>query len=208
WACSLRFGSHSAWGAVYALVPGAKGVRVIPRVQILLEWPVAAVATAAVDRLRRRNGGMRPFAFGAVLLLALALPEQLTRSGPMVAWRDTEAGWLRQFAPPPAGCRSFVATGGRAADPVFGPKLTGLLGHDTAAMLVAETLRVPTLNGFATFVPAGWNLFSIDRADYRERAAGWVAAHHLDGVCGLDLGSGRWDARPFGSAGAAAGPRP
>ncbi len=59
-------------------------------------------------------------------------------------------------------------------------------------MLVAEWLRLPTINGFATFVPAGWNLMGIAQPDYLARVEAYAQSHQLIRLCGLDLQTGRW----------------
>ena len=195
WCISIRFGHFTVWRLIYDTFPGARGVRVISRVPLLLEWPVVTVATIglnefgswALRRDWRRGGGV---AIVAVLLVLIV--EQAGSAPQSMVDRSREYAWLRSIPRPPAACRSFFVARNRDADPIFGQRLSNLVGHGISAMLVAEWLRLPTINGFATFVPVGWNLMGIDQPDYLTRVQAYVQSHRLIGICGLDLQAKRW----------------
>ena len=70
------------------------------------------------------------------------------------------------------------------------------MSHNVDAMIVAETTNTPTINGFASFAPAGWNLTSPESSDYRERVAAYARSHGLRGLCELDLRTLTWNPLP------------
>ena len=199
WCASIRFGHFTAWRLIYDTVPGARGVRVISRVPLLLEWPVVTVVTVGLNEIGssalRRGWRLGGSAVTAIVLLALIV-EQIRPAGQLMVNRARETTWLRSIPRPPADCSSFFVARNRDADVIFGQRLSELIGHGISAMLVAEWLRLPTINGFATFVPAGWNLMGIDQPDYLARVQTYARDHRLAGLCGLDLQAARWSELP------------
>ncbi|MDL2354990.1 MAG: hypothetical protein QFF03_07010 [Pseudomonadota bacterium] len=66
--------------------------------------------------------------------------------------------------------------------------------HNIDAMLIAETINLPTINRHASFVPADWNFGKPARDDYPARVAGYARHHGVTALCRLDLMTMRWDA--------------
>ena len=64
-------------------------------------------------------------------------------------------------------------------------------------MLLAELIRLPTVDGFSTFTPPDWSFNNPERPGYLERVRAYAVAHRLAGLCGLDLAALRWDPAPF-----------
>ena len=190
YALSLNVGGISGWSAVYHLVPGARAIRVVSRAWIMLAGPMLCVVLVWLHRL----GGSRPVLAGAVSLLLVA--EQLSR-GPHVAALDREAELrhLNRVLPPPAGCRAFAVLSARTDDPE--PlKVLQTVSANANAMLIAEVAGLPTVNGISTFNPPDWDAADPTSPGYVARVEAYVRAHALDGVCGLDLRTGRWYADP------------
>ena len=194
WTLTIRVGSHTPWILAYQFLPGAKGIRAIGRVQIFLQWPVTAVAMAGLQAAGQTVPAQRGNR-GALLTAGLAcfmLVEQLNLWRIPQLDREVELAWMHSVALPPAMCRAFFVGKGRPADPRLGQRLTDLVEHDIDAMLLAEWIRLPTINGFATFLPAGWNLLSIDRPDYVTRIDAYGRDHHIETLCGVNLRTGEW----------------
>jgi hypothetical protein len=59
-------------------------------------------------------------------------------------------------------------------------------------MLIAESIHLPTINGYATFLPPGWNFDDPTRPDYLQRVLAYSQGHKLRGLCELDLETLRW----------------
>ncbi|MBX3593731.1 MAG: hypothetical protein KF783_04565 [Sphingomonas sp.] len=186
WALTLQLWVASPWGVVFHLVPGAKGLRTVSRYQIFLVLPVLLLV-AAVFRHRLAVLFERRRA-PALALVALLLVEQINTVP--AAQLSRAANWvpLTHIPPPPAGCRSFYAVRTHRAEPLYrSPEMQAKHPHNDDSMLLAQLWRVPTLGGYSTFQPADWVFDRPLAPDYDARAARYIAAHRLSGVCRLDM---------------------
>ncbi len=194
WLLTLRIGGWSPWVAVFDLVPGAAGLRVVARYQLFLAAPVIAVATAYLAGL----GARAPRPLAAILALVL-VAEQVTVHQPVALDRPAELARLRSVPAPPPSCRAFFVSRARA-NVDLPPEVDAIYSHNVDGMLLSEWFRLPTLNGFGTFEPPDWNFVGPDRPDYLQRVRTYVQAHGLVGVCAVDLLARHWDTDPLGPA--------
>ena len=199
WILALAIDGYSLWTVVYAIVPGAKALRVVCRIQIFLAWPVVTVSISGLDRLCSTASHVRRTATAVSALVALYIAtEQINTLQLPTLDRGSQMRWLHSFAAPPGRCKAFFATNTRPPDERYGSALNNLVGFNIDSMLVAEWLSQPTVNGFATFVPPGWNLLAIDKYDYIGRVRHYgEQTGILPALCGLDLNTGNWTTAPF-----------
>jgi hypothetical protein len=190
WLSIFHLGRYSLWALVYTVVPGAKAMRATARYQIFLDGPVIALAVAYLAGHARSI--VRPV---LVLIATLLVLEEISVARPLDLDRTAEAARLRSVPPPPAGCKVFFATAARR-ESLPDPVINGLYSHNVDAMMIAEYLNVPTINGYASFFPRGWALYNPGTPEYLATVARYVAAHHVSGLCGLDLATMRWDPDP------------
>ena len=60
-------------------------------------------------------------------------------------------------------------------------------------MFLASYFSLPTVNGMATFTPAGWDLHSPLAPDYRARVLAYADRMGTrQGLCALNLKQNRW----------------
>ncbi len=205
WICVLKVGNVTLWSLIFHIVPGAKTVRVVARYQIFLSFPVTMLA---VDYIRRRGGTLvRP---GVAVLGLILVMEQLTLRGNVGLASAAELERLKSVPPVPAGCHSFFASQSRSGAINLGDQ-DGYYSHNVDAMMIAEYIHLPTLNGMDTFVPTDWNLVKPVEADrYLADVQMFVAVHDLSDVCSLNLQTMRWDPAPLPEVQAdrSADPRP
>jgi hypothetical protein len=205
WALVLRIDGHSAWWFVYQYVPGAKAARVVARYQIFIVIPVIGLALAMLASALARA----PRAAGlALALLAAAglLAEQINGYSPRFLDRPLEAGRLAAIPPPPRECRAFFVTAARQ-ESRFGEETANAYNHNTEAMLIAEAIRLPTINGISTFNPPHWPGGYPPQPEYLEAVRAYARAWDVaEGLCGLDLQRFAWDTDPL-SPGAPPPPR-
>ena len=183
-ALPVSIGGHSLWFFVRALVPGASGIRTISRYYIFLSFPIALLISIYFVHLGRSiRGGL---AAGIFLMLLLGV-SQINRDPPANLYVAREMAILNGVGAPPRGCSAFVVS-----DPVPPPvsHIDRLYRQNVQAMLVADKLNMPTLNGFATFNPPDW-VFAEDDG-YLRRVADLVHRHQLTGVCRYDLTEKKW----------------
>lgn len=192
WLLTLQLWVASPWGAVFHLVPGAKGLRVVLRYQIFLVLPVLLIA-AAVYRHRLMALLARRRAIG-MILVALLLAEQLNAGSSAQLSRSAYWTPLTVIPAPPARCRSFYAVQTRVGEPLYRSEaMHAKHPHNDDSMLLAQIWRVPTLGGYSTFQPRDWVFTDPLKPDYDARARRYIATHGLTGVCRLDVR----DAQPW-----------
>ncbi len=189
----VRVGPFTLWYFIYHLFPGGSGVRVICRYALFLTFPVVLLAMSLLQA-QAKNWP----AWVIVAVVALLLVEEVTTTIPNIALdRANELRILAATPPPPAACRAFFVQTlpGR---PSTGSKvIDSLYLHNVDAMMLAETLALPTLNGFSTFNPPDWNFSSVDKPGYVFRVARYVYEHRIEsGLCGLDLARHVWTTAP------------
>jgi hypothetical protein len=155
----------SPWNLVYAVVPGARGIRAVPRVGLVVLVASGAGLALAVDALARA----RPRA--AAVLALLCLVEQGVRDRSFVPALDRErVNRIAREVPP--GCVAFVYTPPPDGWPPWHAQID--------ALWVADATGVPTLNGYSGNSPPGWGLQDPfvrgpeDRARLDAAVAAWA----------------------------------
>jgi hypothetical protein len=188
WLLLAHFGRFTAYPLVYHLIPGAKAVRVLSRYQLFLAAPLTAVAIAGLARLHWRLALLLP-------LCGLLVAEEINDTAIIRIDRPAELARLAAIGRPPSGCGAFYASTPRETS-FWNPPVEGIYSHSTDAMLVAAIVDLPTINGFATFLPPGYDLFHPEQPDYHERVQAYAEAHGITSLCSLDLQRLRWGAAP------------
>jgi hypothetical protein len=180
----VQFGFGGAWSWLFRFVPGGDAIRVYGRVEVVNAFPASLAVGCWLARWRG-VGWRVPASAVAVGVCALIAVEQLNLTGNFRRLdRSEQLAMLDAVAPPPAGCTSFhvVPVPGRIPD------------HASIdAMLIAQRLGLPTVNGYSGWTPDDW-LLVPGSDDYDAAVAAWVERHSLgDGHCALDLASGTWN---------------
>lgn len=196
WLLSVRFGAHSGWYFVYKFWPGGSGLRVVARVFLFLSVPATALAVFYLSQSTRPRLVVLALCFAVVF-------EQLNGAKTTTLDRFHALDRLASVGQPPASCKAFFATASIDTvdnDPGF--PVGSIYPHNVDAMLIAELVNLPTINGFASFNPPDWNFQYPSKPDYSLRVAQYAKGHGLQGLCKLDLISKRWDADPVLTAAA------
>ena len=187
WVLAFNIDGHSAWWFVYSLFPGAKAARVVGRYQIFLAAPVTAIAILYLSASARRI--VAPVLF---LVCVLLVAEQIN-AAPLVALdRAHELAFLAAVPPPPVGCSAFFTSTARPEKVLDDPDLEGFFNHNVDAMMIAEAVHLPTINGASTFHPPKWDLVGPDQPGYLDRVRRFAAANHITHLCSLDLKTMQW----------------
>jgi hypothetical protein len=92
--------------------------------------------------------------------------------------------------PPPPACKAFFTTKAKGQD--ASSAFMRRYPHNVEAMLIAESLHLPTINGYSTFVPPDWNFEDPTKSDYAKRVLAYARDHNVRGLCQLDLETSRW----------------
>jgi hypothetical protein len=177
------------WGVVYGYIPGAAAIRVICRIQLVLYIPIVIVSCDFVARSAWcRDTRLLTCLVGLVLLL-----EQINDRPVFLIDRHAQNAFFNSISAPPVLCGAFFAENSRG-----GYDVDSTYRHNVDAMLVAELKGIPTLNGYATFLPRHWSLLHPEQPQYLNNLKAWMAYHPISvKVCGLNFISRRWDLSPF-----------
>lgn len=188
WVLILNIGGHSLWFFVYTLVPGAKALNVIAAYQIFLSIPVIMIAIWYLSR----NSSKIPSVVLLVVIGLLGL-EELNR-GYIALTRADELAKSEISSAPPSSCTSFYVSGWPNQDPnaPASEATSNIYAHNVSAMLIAERIHLPTINGMASFNPRDWNFAYPNRPDYEHRIRQYSDAHKLANVCKLNLQKKEW----------------
>jgi hypothetical protein len=186
WVLAFNVDGHSLWWLVYELVPGAKAARVVARYQIFVAAPVIAVAITYLAASASR------IAAPALLVICALLVAEEVNTEPVVALdRPHELARLRAVPPPHPDCKAFFVSRPRP-ETLLDAGWDGFYSHNVDAMIIAETIHVPTINGASTFQPPRWDLIGPDKPDYLGRVMRLAVANRVTQLCALDLVSMRW----------------
>ena len=179
WLLQMDYGGIRPWRAVWALVPGAGAVRYTFRSQLVANLFVALIVARILMELGRRR-------LIAVPLGAFLIVEQANHFWPPVMSRQAGLAWIEAVPPPPAGCRVFYLV------PNAFPVEKEGFEHQDNAMLFAVVRGIPTINGYSSWFPDGWDLEEPARPGYAAAVHKWAKSRRVDGLCGLDPRRARW----------------
>ena len=191
WALTFNLDGHSPWWFIYGFFPGAKAARVVARYQIFVAAPVTAIAVLYLSASARRIAAP---VLGLVCVLLVA--EQINAAPHLALDRAHELARLGAVPPPPAECSAFFTSSARP-EPMLDAGWDGFYSHNVDAMIIAEVIHLPTINGASTFQPPRWNLTDPDRPDYLDRVRQYAAANHVSQLCSLDLKTMTWGRLPL-----------
>lgn len=190
WLLSVRFGPHSGWYYVYQYWPGGSGLRVVARIFLFLSVPTTALAIYYLSRSTQPRVLI-------LLLCATLVYEELNGTATTTLDRVEALRRIGTISPPPTTCKAFFVTESIDTvdeNPAF--EVGSIYPHNVDAMLIAELVNLPTINGFASFNPPDWNFQYPTKTDYLARVSQYAQQHGLKGLCQLDLIDKSWDANP------------
>ncbi|HTA76080.1 MAG TPA: hypothetical protein VK791_02865 [bacterium] len=185
WFCVLlilkRHGQPILWQWIYNWVPGGKAVLCTSRFGVVLMLPVSMIFAFEVQRWIGCFSTIKEPVkkIGAIALMGAALSgiwfEQMGESPcGVISVTNARNDTMRLAKLIPKDATAFYISG-TPGDSYFADR-----GEcQTGAMLIAIVSGVPTLNGYYTSGPPGWNLRGIDQPDYQEIVAQWISDHRL-----------------------------
>jgi hypothetical protein len=188
--CTIKVGDHSLWWIIYHYVPGAKGVRVVSRIYLVVDFSmILFIAMVASDLWQRCQAKGRWLMTGVFLLLVI---ERIDTAPPVVLPRTEYLQITSRMQQPPHQCQSFY---------VVKPEGYETKNHDidkvyrvnVYAMLMSSILNFPTINGISTFNPPGWDLSYEDIDTYRQRVTRYADKNNQQkNLCEYDAENSAW----------------
>lgn len=186
WLTIIQVGGFSIWFLVFNLIPGAKALNAVGALQLFLIIPIALIVTKVLFHATIRIA-IKPIA--AIIILIGELTAIKLGLNPV---EELERVSLTEK--PPASCQSFYASGwiNQANATPMAEWVNEYYAHNVSAMLIAEQLRLPTINGVASFNPPDWNFGFPNSSDYESRVENYISNHNLKNVCSLNLNTKVW----------------
>ena len=138
-------GRLTLWRVVYVLVPGAKAMRGMTRIALLLLIPASIGAALFVDRMLKGTPRLARGAVAVVITLCLLEQARSQLSYDKAASRRRIDEVARLV---PSGCRTFYYS------VLQGPQV--FIYDQLEAMWASMNLGIPTVNGYSSNYPPGW----------------------------------------------------
>lgn len=180
----VSFSGHSPWFLVDALVPGARGVRVIARFYLFLSFPICVLIALYLGKRQESKPSLRPATF--VLLVAICIC-QLNVRPPLELDVRKQMALLDRASFPPSTCKSFYVINPLPASVTRDDRL---YRQNVEAMALADHFGLPTLNGYASFNPSDW-IFD-ESPSYPADVATYISKNGLSHVCQYDIAANAW----------------
>jgi hypothetical protein len=188
-SATIKYHEMLFWYYPWCWLPGARTVRVLPRLFIIASLFITIVSIGGLCELMRRAefGGMRPRLRRALLVsvvTAIGL-EQVNLASVHGISRKSEHARLGKMPPAPSLCRSmFLAPSQSSAHPI---------SLQVDAMLLAQRNNLPTVNGYSGLQPESWRLNIPQSPDYLRNLDDWLDRNGISyGSCGADIDSAVW----------------
>jgi hypothetical protein len=194
---TIKYHEMLFWYYPWRWLPGARTVRVLPRVFLVATLFITIVSIGGLDELMRRAqlagmrraqvGGMRPKLGRALLALAVAaiVVEQVNLASVHGISRQSENARLGTMPPAPSSCRSmFLEPSKSSAHPI---------SLQVDAMFLAQRNNLPTVNGYSGLQPESWRLNIPQSPDYLRNLDDWLDRNGIaKESCGADIDSSVW----------------
>ena len=192
---TIKIHELSLFLVLYKLVPGAGAIRSGYRAMVVGNFFAAISVALAINRITvmsSRYSAMNAnakFAYAVIItLMVIALVEQVNLVHGSLVSRAFERAHLDRAHGVPTFCQSFYI----ASEPGQPPTTVQI-----DAMLVAQKVGVPTINGYSGVFPAGWELYDTSDANYDGKARAWAVNRGIDtGLCRFDVTNGTFVKAP------------
>ena len=186
---TIKISEHSIFLIFFKFVPGGSAIRAGYRAMLVANFFVVisvAIAITSISSVLLRQSAevqkVRLARASIVALMVLAVVEQLNLTQGSLVSRTFERSHLANISTAPPECRCFYIAG-EPTQPATEVQLD--------AMLIAQRIGIPTINGYSGVFPAKWELYDTAAANYEHNAWVWAVSHGIDvGLCRLDLAHG------------------
>lgn len=178
----LSINNLSPWIIVNKIIPGASGVRAICRIYLILALPICLVIGLSVINLKLNK-------YTSYALFGLLITSQINITPPVNISANDELS-IKKISAPPIYCKSFYVK--NPINNLSSLPQNDIYSQNTQAMIIADSVGIPTLNGFASFTPNDW-IFK-QTPSYLYRVNKYILNHNLNSICALDIKSNTWEA--------------
>jgi len=186
---TIKIHEQSVFLILFKLVPGAGAIRAGYRAMVVANFFAVISVALAIGRLSqmssRYSGAdlkVKSTRAAVVALMALGVVEQINLTRGSMVSRAFERAHFGNVGAAPTDCRSFYI----ANEPGQPPSIVQI-----DAMLVAQRVGIPTINGYSGNFPPGWDFFDPSDVNYERNARAWAVHRGINaGLCRFDMANG------------------
>ena len=186
---TIKIHDQSMFLVLFKLVPGASAIRSGYRAMLVANFFAAVSVALAIGRISLMSSRyseadlkIKLTRLAAVALMVLGVAEQVNLTQNSLVSRELERAQFANVSAAPTDCKSFYV----ASEP---QKLDTIVQID--AMLIAQRVGLPTLNGYSGNLPPEWSLYETADANYEQNARAWAARRGIEtGLCRFDMATG------------------
>jgi hypothetical protein len=182
-----RFGSFSLWITLCKIIPGASSARVAARIFIFLTFPMTIIIASYLNVLQSYFNNKF-----LIFIICIALIFEQFNTKPYVFLnRLISLNTVNNISKEYKNCETF-----------FLVNPAGWEGHSyyeasVPAMLIAESLHIPTLLGISSASVKDYNLYYTPDKEFETRVINYAKKHQVTNLCKYDLKENKWSNLSF-----------
>jgi hypothetical protein len=188
---TIKIHEQSVFLVFFKLVPGAGAIRAGYRAMVVANYFAIISVALAIGRISVMSSRysaadlkVKSTRAAVVALMALGVVEQINLTQGSMVSRAFERAHFDNVSAAPTDCRSFYI----ASEPGQPPSIVQI-----DAMLVAQRVGIPTINGYSGNFPPGWEFYDSGDVNYERNARAWAAHRGIDaGLCRFDMANGKF----------------
>ena len=189
----LSIFGKSPWQIIFEVIPGAKALSVASTFMLLLSLPLYIASVYLISKLKLKTFILIP------LILVLIISEINDPSLKVVRQEQIEMNV--KVSDPPVGCEVFYVGGWENQEKFYGvwDWINNQYAHNVSAMMIAQIVNIPTINGMASFIPKDYDLigpngtaFSPNSQEYEDKVQKYIEKHKIENICKLNLNDKKW----------------
>ena len=189
----LQIFGKSPWQIIFEIVPGAKALSVTNTFMLLLSLPLYIGSVYLISKLRLNIFVLTP-------LIALLITSEI--NDPLLKVdRKIQFSMNVEVSNPPVECEAFYVGGWQNQESFYGvwEWINNQYAHNVSAMMIAQIVNIPTINGMASFIPKDYDLvgpngtaFSPNSQEYEDRVQKYIKKYNIQNICKLELNKKKW----------------
>jgi hypothetical protein len=189
----IRIFGKSPWQIIFEVIPGAKALSVTSTFMLLLSLPLYIASVYLISKLKIKMFILIPL---VLVLIASEINDPLLK-----VVRQEQIAMNVKVSNPPVECEVFYVGGWENQEKFYGvwEWINNQYAHNVSAMMVAQMVNIPTINGMASFIPKDYDLvgpngtaFSPNSQEYEDKVQKYIEKSKIENICKLNLNDKKW----------------
>jgi hypothetical protein len=189
----IRIFGESPWQIIFEVIPGAKALSVTSTFMLLLSLPLYIASVYLISKLKIKMFILIPL---VLVLIASEINDPLLK-----VVRQEQIAMNVKVSDPPVECEVFYVGGWENQEKFYGvwEWINNQYAHNVSAMMIAQMVNIPTINGMASFIPKDYDLvgpngtaFSPNSQEYEDKVQKYIEKNRIENICKLNLIDKKW----------------